>query len=53
MGGSFVCDAFGEVLAKAGANEEVLVAQIDLGFNLRIREGWAFCVTGDLILTAH
>ncbi len=42
-GSSFICDAFGEVLAKAGNdNDEVLVARVDLGFNLRIREGWGF-----------
>ena len=34
-GESFVADPFGEVLARAGAEEEVLVADLDLG---RIRE---------------
>jgi N-carbamoylputrescine amidase len=34
-GESFVCDPFGEILARAGAEEAVLLADIDLG---RIRE---------------
>lgn len=34
-GESFVADPFGEVLARAGAEEEVLIADLDLG---RIRE---------------
>ncbi len=41
-GGSFVCDAFGKILTKGGDKEEVLVAQVDLGDNERIREGWGF-----------
>jgi agmatine deiminase len=41
-GGSFVCDAFGRVLAKAGNKEETLISKIDLSFNNRIREGWGF-----------
>jgi agmatine deiminase len=42
-GGSFVCDAFGEVLGEASSEkEEVLIAKVDLGFNERIREGWGF-----------
>jgi len=42
-GGSFVCDAFGEILAKAsGDREEVLVASVDMSLNKRIRDGWGF-----------
>ena len=29
-GGSFVCDAFGKILAEAGDKEEVLIAKVDL-----------------------
>ena len=42
-GRSFVCDAFGEVIAKAdNKKEETLIVQIDLSFNKRIRDGWGF-----------
>jgi agmatine deiminase len=42
-GGSFACDSFGNVIAKAGdKDEEVLVAELDLGMNARVREGWGF-----------
>ncbi|MCL1965547.1 MAG: carbon-nitrogen hydrolase [Candidatus Bathyarchaeota archaeon] len=42
-GGSFVCDAFGCVLAKAdNREEETVIVKIDLSFNNRIREGWGF-----------
>jgi agmatine deiminase len=42
-GGSFVCDAFGCVLAKASNKEdETLIVKIDLSFNKRIRDGWGF-----------
>jgi agmatine deiminase len=42
-GGSFVCDSFGKVLAEAGtAEEEVVVAELDLSHNIRIQEGWGF-----------
>jgi agmatine deiminase len=42
-GGSFVCDSFGCVLAKAdNKKEETLIVKIDLTFNKRIREGWGF-----------
>ncbi len=43
FGGSFVCDAFGKVLKKAGSeNEELLVVEVDLSQNKRIRQGWGF-----------
>jgi agmatine deiminase len=41
-GGSFVCDAFGKVLGRAGQEEEVLVTELDLTMNKRVREGWGF-----------
>jgi len=41
-GSSFVCDAFGKVIRKAGAAEEVLIADLDISQNARIREGWRF-----------
>ena len=41
-GGSFVCDAFGKIIRKAGSGEEVIVATIDLGHNKQIRESWGF-----------
>jgi agmatine deiminase len=42
-GGSFVADAFGKVLKKAGPDrEEVLVVKVDLSLNHRIRNGWGF-----------
>jgi agmatine deiminase len=42
-GSSFICDAFGEVIAKAdNKKEETLIAKIDLSFNKRIQDGWGF-----------
>ena len=41
-GGSFVADAFGNVLARAGDSEEVLLVEVDLSMNARVREGWGF-----------
>jgi agmatine deiminase len=41
-GGSFVADAFGKVIARAGEREEVIVADLDLSMNRRVREGWGF-----------
>ena len=42
-GSSFVADAFGGILARAGStDEEVLVADIDPDMNTRVREGWGF-----------
>lgn len=42
FGGSFVCDAFGKVLARAQAGEEILLATIDLSMNNGVRESWGF-----------
>jgi predicted amidohydrolase len=41
-GGSFVIDAFGRTLVRAGSREEVVTAEIDLDHNRRVREGWRF-----------
>jgi len=42
-GSSFVCDSFGRVLGKASKkDEEVLVVDVDLSQNKRIRDGWGF-----------
>ena len=42
-GSSFVCDAFGKILARAGSNaEELLVVELDLGHNEAVRESWGF-----------
>ncbi|MFH0966622.1 MAG: agmatine deiminase family protein [Methanobacteriota archaeon] len=42
FGGSFVCDAFGCVLARAGREEEIVLVQIDLSMNSEVRESWGF-----------
>jgi len=41
-GGSFLCDAFGRVVARAGDGEEVLVAEVDLDLTETVQEGWGF-----------
>src|SRR5262245_5999788 len=41
-GNSFVCNAFGKVLKKAGTREETIVAELDISQNAWIREGWRF-----------
>ena len=43
FGGSFVADAFGNVLGRAGeTDEEVLVVEVDLAMNETVRDGWGF-----------
>jgi predicted amidohydrolase len=42
FGGSFVSDPFGNVLARAGSTEEVLIVSCDLSKNEELREGWGF-----------
>jgi agmatine deiminase len=42
FGGSFVCDAFGKLLAHAGDKEETVTARIDLRMNTTIRDSWGF-----------
>ena len=41
-GGSFVCDAFGKTLVRAGENEQALVCEVDLEHGKNVREGWRF-----------
>jgi len=41
-GGSFVCDQFGKVLARADDREQVLVASCDLELGRQVEEGWGF-----------
>ncbi|HMK16526.1 MAG TPA: agmatine deiminase family protein, partial [Methanomicrobiales archaeon] len=41
-GGSFAADAFGNVLSRAGEEEEVLIVDLDLSLNRVVREGWGF-----------
>ena len=42
FGGSFVCDAFGKLLARAGDSEEILYATVDLSMNDCVRDSWGF-----------
>jgi agmatine deiminase len=42
FGGSFICDAFGKLLAHAGDTEEIIFARIDVGMNTAIRDSWGF-----------
>ncbi len=41
-GNSFIANPFGKVLAKAGENEEILIAECDLSQNHEIRHAWRF-----------
>jgi predicted amidohydrolase len=41
-GGSFVCDAFGATLKRAGNKEEIVLADADLSLCRNVREGWGF-----------
>lgn len=41
-GGSFVIDAFGKTVARAGNGEEIVLAKIDLKHGRQVREGWGF-----------
>jgi agmatine deiminase len=42
FGGSFVCDAFGRIIKKAGDAEEILIAHLDLTMNRTVQESWGF-----------
>jgi len=42
FGGSFVCDAFGKILAQAGDKEETLIVNIDPAMNRAVQESWGF-----------
>lgn len=41
-GSSFVADAFGNLLGRAGEDEEILIADIDLARNKVIQDEWGF-----------
>jgi agmatine deiminase len=41
-GGSFICDQFGRVLLRAGGEEGVYTAEVDLGLGKLVEEGWGF-----------
>ena len=41
-GGSFVCDQFGKVLFRAGAEPGVFTVECDLGLGRAVEEGWGF-----------
>lgn len=41
-GRSFICDAFGRVLARGDRKEHVITATIDLSLNQRIASDWGF-----------
>ncbi|MDD1718522.1 MAG: agmatine deiminase family protein [Methanoregulaceae archaeon] len=42
FGGSFVCDSFGHILARAGGGEEIVIAALDLTMNRTVRDTWGF-----------
>jgi agmatine deiminase len=42
FGGSFVADAFGKVLARAGDGEETLIVHVDLSMNADVQNSWGF-----------
>ena len=42
FGGSFVADAFGKVLARAGDGEETLIVPVDLSMNAAVQDSWGF-----------
>jgi len=42
FGGSFVCDAFGKIIARAADTEETLIATVDLSMNAAVRDSWGF-----------
>nr|WP_319539894.1 agmatine deiminase family protein [uncultured Methanospirillum sp.] len=42
FGGSFVADAFGSVLSRAGSEEEILLTTIDLAMNRTVSDSWGF-----------
>jgi agmatine deiminase len=42
FGGSFVCDAFGKIIKRAGTGEEILIAPVDFSMNQSVRDSWGF-----------
>jgi predicted amidohydrolase len=41
-GGSFVCDQFGKILARADDREQVVLASCDLQLGRQVEDGWGF-----------
>lgn len=41
-GKSFVCNAFGKILARGDEKEEIVIAECDLEHGREIRKGWGF-----------
>ena len=42
FGGSFICDAFGKIIARSGDSEETITATLDLSMNSSVRDSWGF-----------
>ncbi len=42
FGGSFICDAFGKIIARCGDSEETIIATLDLSMNSSVRDSWGF-----------
>ncbi|MGA2121407.1 MAG: agmatine deiminase family protein [Methanoregula sp.] len=42
FGGSFVADAFGKVIARAGDGEETLIVPVDPAMNAEVQNSWGF-----------
>src|SRR3989338_2464934 len=40
FGGSFVCDAFGNIIEQAGDNEDILIVTVNLAMNKEVKEKW-------------
>ena len=41
-GGSFICNAFGHILAEGTFSESIVSANIDFSLNQKVKEGWRF-----------
>jgi predicted amidohydrolase len=41
-GGSFICDAFGRILAEGTNREEIVTAQVNFSHNKQVKDGWRF-----------
>jgi agmatine deiminase len=42
FGGSFVSDAFGRVITRAGDAEYIIIADLDISMNRTVQESWGF-----------
>ncbi|PWR70280.1 agmatine deiminase family protein [Methanospirillum stamsii] len=42
FGGSFICDAFGNLISEAGEEEQIIYADLSLSDGPAIREAWGF-----------